>query len=125
MPDANTHFHFEKVSKRTHLDIASVNSAIQIKMNAEVIERAGISAGGVGPVPMYLQKTSEFLNGKKVTEELVYEAIAVMQTEISPISDARGGKEYKTLLLGQLIKAHFMKLFPSLVTEKILVMKSH
>jgi xanthine dehydrogenase small subunit len=30
-----------------------------------------------------------------------------MNTEISPISDARGSKEYKTLLLGQLLKAHF------------------
>jgi xanthine dehydrogenase small subunit len=110
LPDKNTFFHFEKVSKRTHLDIASVNSAIQIKMNGDIIETAGISAGGVGPVPMYLQKTSAFLKGKKVTEELVHEAIEVMNTEISPISDTRGSKEYKTLLLGQLIKAHFIPL---------------
>lgn len=111
LPDKNTLFHFEKVSKRTHLDIASVNSAIQLKMNADVIETASVSAGGVGPVPMYLEKTSAFLKGKKVTEELVREAIDVMQTEISPISDARGTKEYKTLLLGQLIKAHFIELY--------------
>ena len=114
LPDKNTFFHFEKVSKRTHLDIASVNSAICLKMNGDIIERAGISAGGVGPVPMYLQKTSAFLKRKKLTEALVHEVIAVMQTEISPITDARGTKEYKTLLLGQLIKAHFMELFTPL-----------
>jgi xanthine dehydrogenase small subunit len=106
LPDKNSFFHFEKVSKRTHLDIASVNSAIYLQLNDEVIEIAGISAGGVGPVPMYLQKTSEFLTGKRISEELIKDAIAIMQTEISPISDARGTKEYKTLLLGQLIKAH-------------------
>jgi xanthine dehydrogenase small subunit len=76
-------------------------------MNGNEITKAGISAGGVGPVPMYLQKTSEFLKGKKINKETLNGAIEVMKTEISPISDARGTKEYKTLLLGQLIKAHF------------------
>ena len=110
IPDKHTFFHFEKVSKRTHLDIASVNSAICIKMNADVIEQAGLSAGGVGPVPMYLKKTSDFLQGKKVSDEVIEKAIEIMKTEISPISDARGSKEYKTLLLTQLIKAHFIEI---------------
>jgi len=113
LPDKNTYFHFEKVSKRTHLDIASVNSAISITINRNEITKAGISAGGVGPVPMFLQKTSEFLNGKTLRqaqdEKTIQEAIEVMKTEISPISDARGTKEYKTLLLGQLIKAHLLE----------------
>jgi xanthine dehydrogenase small subunit len=41
-------------------------------------------------------------------------------TEILPISDARGTKEYKRLLLGQLIKAHFITLFPSLETTNLI-----
>ncbi len=117
LPDKNTLFHFEKVSKRTHLDIASVNTAIQLHVKGGTITKAGLSAGGVGPVPVYLQKTVDFLQGKKVSEKLVQEAIAVMQTEIAPVSDARGTKEYKALLLGQLIKAHFMKLFPGVATN--------
>lgn len=120
LPGKDSLFHFEKVSKRTHLDIASVNTAISIKMKGEGIDSAGISAGGVGPVPLYLKKTSEFLKGKKITEELVYATIEIMETEISPISDARGSKEYKTLLLGQLIKAHFIKMFPALNAELFL-----
>lgn len=120
LPGKNSYFNFEKVSKRTNLDIASVNSAISLTVNGNEIAKAGISAGGVGPVPMYLQKTSEFLKGKQVNEETVNGAIEIMKTEISPISDARGTKEYKTLLLGQLIKAHFMKMFPGIATEKLL-----
>lgn len=112
LPDKNSHFNFEKVSKRTHLDIASVNTAIHLKMNEVMIEEASISAGGVAPVPMFLKKTSEFFRGKKVSDEIIDEAITIMQSEISPISDARGTKEYKTLLLGQLIKAHMMPLTP-------------
>lgn len=112
LPDKNSYFNFEKVSKRTHLDIASVNTAVHLKMNGDVIENAGLSAGGVGPIPMFLAKTSAFLKGKKVGEKIIEETIEKMQTEISPISDARGTKEYKTLLLGQLIKAHMIPLSP-------------
>lgn len=110
IPSANTYFNFEKVSKRTHLDIASVNTAIRIEKKGDTIESASLSAGGVGPIPMYLQKTSEFLKGKKIGVETIDKAIELMQTEISPMSDARGSKEYKTLLLGQLIKIHLSQL---------------
>lgn len=120
LPAKNTLFHFEKVSKRTHLDIASVNSAISITLNGNKIEAAALAAGGVGPIPMYLQKASDFLKGKAITEDLVHELIEIVQTEISPISDARGTKEYKRLLLGQLIKAHFITLFPKMETAKLL-----
>ena len=110
VPEKGSYFNFEKVSKRTHLDIASENSAISIIMNGSEIAKVGLSAGGVGPVPMYLLKTSEYLKGKKITEETIEGAIAMMKSEISPISDARGSKEYKTLLLGQLFKAHLSKM---------------
>jgi xanthine dehydrogenase small subunit len=120
LPGKNSLFHFEKVSKRTHLDIASVNTAIHLTMDGNTVKSAGISAGGVGPVPMYLQKTADLLSGKTISEQLVYDVIETAQTEISPISDARGTKEYKRLLLSQLIKAHFITLFPQLETANLI-----
>lgn len=119
LPGKNSLFNFEKVSKRTNLDIASVNSAIGITLKERKIELASVAAGGVGPVPLYLEKTSAFLAGKNICEPLVREAIQLAKTEISPISDARGTKEYKTLLLGQLLKAHFITMFPGIFTGKI------
>lgn len=121
LPGNNDLFHFEKVSKRTHLDIASVNSAIHLTVIGDIIEKAGISAGGVGPIPLYLEKASGFLAGKTVSEELINDLIEVIQTEISPISDARGTAEYKRLLLGQLIRAHFITLFPKLELTKLVL----
>jgi len=110
-PEKHAKFNFEKVSKRTCLDIASVNTAIAIKIDRDKIIDAAISAGGVAPIPLYLQKTSEFLRGKIISEDSISNAIEVAQAEISPITDARGSAEYKRLLLGQLIKAHFMSLY--------------
>jgi len=120
LPDSNSHFHFEKVSKRTHLDIASVNSALSIQLNGKVVEEAHLSAGGVAPIPLYLARASNHLKGKRLTEELVQEVIEIVQTEISPISDVRGTEAYKRLLLAQLIKAHFIILFPGLEVSKLI-----
>jgi xanthine dehydrogenase small subunit len=120
LPDKNTRFNFEKVSKRTNLDIASVNSAISITIDGGIISAARISAGGVGPIPTMLEKTSAYIQGKKVSEQLIIESIIVAQTEISPISDARGTSDYKRLLLSQLIKAHFITLLPELKVESLL-----
>ena len=121
LPGKKDVFNFEKVSKRTHLDIASVNTAIKINTDGKIIFTAGLSAGGVGPVPTYLSKTSSFLKDKKVSEELINDAVEMAQSEITPISDARGSEDYKRLLLGQLIKAHFITLFPELQVYKLII----
>ncbi len=120
LPNEETLFNFEKVSKRTHLDIASVNSALSLEVHDNTIVKAALSAGGVGPVPLYLVRTSAFLQDKEVTGEIILSAIEMAQSEISPISDARGTSTYKRLLLSQLIKAHFITLFPGLRTEELI-----
>ena len=120
LPGRNDLFNFEKVCKRTHLDIASVNTAIHLRVENDLITHAGLSAGGVGPIPAYLFKCSEFLIGKKISIHLVSGLLALAESEISPISDARGTETYKRLLLSQLIKAHFIKLFPELPLEQLI-----
>jgi xanthine dehydrogenase small subunit len=106
-----THFNFEKVCKRTYLDIASVNTSISLKVTENVIKHAHVSIGGVFATPLYLQKTSEFLGGEQINEAIIREANEILQTEISPISDVRGTAEYKRLLARQLFYAHFVELF--------------
>ena len=106
-PSPDAIFNFEKVCKRTWLDIASVNSACLIEKDRnEMIRNIHISAGGVAPFPKYLTYTVSFLKGKKIDPGTLREAIQIMNDEIEPISDARGTKEYKRLLLRQLIIAH-------------------
>lgn len=115
-PTGSFLFNFEKVCKRTYLDIASVNTAVSLHLKNGRIAEAHISAGGVGPIPLYLPKTSTFLSGEtwptdpSATEILLAQANEVMQSEISPISDVRGSADYKRLLLKQLLRAHFTEL---------------
>ncbi|WP_460217825.1 FAD binding domain-containing protein [Psychroserpens sp. MEBiC05023] len=112
LPNKQSFFNFEKVCKRTHLDIASVNSAIQITINNNIISEAHVSIGGVAAIPKYLHDTSNFLTGKVLSLQTILEANNILQKEISPISDVRGTSEYKRLLGRQLFYAHFTELFP-------------
>ena len=121
VPDAQTFFNFEKVCKRTHLDIASVNAAICLRVEEGTIVSAGLSAGGVAPIPLFLAKTSAWLPGRQIDEETVTRAAELACSEVSPISDARGTATYKRLLLRQLIYAHFLTLFPEHLTLEALV----
>ncbi len=111
-PGSLAFFNFEKVSKRTHLDIASVNSACMIKLDGNTIREIHLSAGGINPIPTYLHKTVAFLEGKALDANTIRKAACVLKEEIKPISDIRGSKEYKKLLCKQLFFAHFIKSFP-------------
>ena len=135
-PSGDFRFNFEKVCKRTYLDIATVNTAISLKCDStpgeawippalrgelperatagfvtNVITEAHVAAGGVAPIPLYLKETSAFLKGKVVNKGTIAQANEIMQAEISPISDVRGTEAYKRLLLRQLFVAHFVEMF--------------
>jgi len=114
-PAKDSYFNYEKVSKRTFLDIASVNTSILIEIKENKVKHVDISAGGVSAIPLHLSKTCSYLTDKEINTDLVLEAAAIALSEISPISDARGTAEYKRLLLRQLFYAHFIKLFPEII----------
>ncbi|HSN54130.1 MAG TPA: FAD binding domain-containing protein [Candidatus Sulfomarinibacteraceae bacterium] len=104
-------FNFEKVSKRTCLDIASVNSAAAIRVADGAIAEAGLAAGGVAPVPLALVEAEAAIVGRAPSAETARLAARTAASEISPISDVRGSAEYKRLLLHQLVLGHFQRLF--------------
>ena len=119
-PLASDFFNFEKVSKRMHLDIASVNTAAWLRVENGVISAARISAGGVGPVPLLLRRTGEYLVGRAMSAETVAGANEVMQEEVSPLGDVRGTAAYKRLLLRQLLFAHFLRFAPELTLAEMI-----
>ena len=110
---------FEKVSRRRHLDIASVNSAMLAVRDHGILTAIHLSAGGVAPVPLYLTGAVACLMGKPVTAANLRAALAAAAAEISPISEVRGTAAYKRALLRNLLIAHFLKLAPELEEELV------
>lgn len=112
VPTAGTKIHFEKVSKRKTLDIASVNSAVRIRCDKDRIADFALACGGVAPVPLFMKETSRYFLGKPLSLATVFGAMPIAQKEIAPISDIRGSAIYKRLLVRQLLIGHFTALFP-------------
>lgn len=121
IPPKNFFFNYEKVSKRTYLDIASVNSTIALTSKKGVVESIGISAGGVAPIPLFLSNACNYVVNKEITTDVVKSCTQIAMEEVSPISDARGTAEYKSLLLRQLIYSHFIILFPDRINVEELI----
>lgn len=121
LPSPESKFNFEKVCKRQYLDIASVNTAFTITVKDQIIQEVHAAMGGVGPIPKYLEKTCEFLINKTIEPAVILKAEVMLQTELSPISDARGTVTYKRLLARQLFFAHFIALFPDTLKMKDLI----
>ena len=100
-------FNFEKVCKRTCLDIATVNTAASFRVEPApgeawvppvlsdgtsplgeeksveyLITDAHLAAGGVAPIPLYLKETSSFLVGRYASAENLEKANEIAQAEI-------------------------------------------
>jgi len=104
---AGARYHFEKVSNRTTLDIAAVNSAMRlIRGPSGEIRDLRISAGGVGPVPFLIPGLASF-QGRKLDAATIEAIGQVAESAAKPIDDIRGSATYKKLLLRQLVRAHF------------------
>jgi xanthine dehydrogenase small subunit len=115
-------FNFEKASKRERLDIAAVNTAASFEAEGAPgsprILRALISAGGVAPMPLLLEKASSFLAGRVLDADAALEAARIAAAEASPISDVRGDADYRRRILERLVLAHFIVLFPGSGVEE-------
>jgi xanthine dehydrogenase small subunit len=108
MPFLNdARFNFEKVSNRTTLDIAAVNTALRLATAPDgAIVGLRISAGGVAPVPLLIGGLEAF-HGRKPDKETVGAIARTAMDAAKPIDDIRGSASYKKLLLRQLVLAHF------------------
>ena len=98
VPIVNDTVRLYKVSRRRDLDISAFTAAIRLRMTDGHIADAKIAYGGVAPVVMRLPKTEEHLRGKRASFEVFEAAGRIARSEVAPISDVRGSKEYRLQL---------------------------
>jgi len=113
----NQKFKLYKVSKRKDLDISIFTGAFFLDFKNEKtleLDDIRIAYGGVGPVVIRLQRTENFLRGKKLSLNNVSEAKKIAIGEITPISDVRASSNYRFLLAQNILE----KLFYELSTPK-------
>lgn len=103
IPSESEHLRLYKVSRRRDLDISTFTAAIRIRRSDGQIDDARVAFGGVAPTVIRLPRTEEFLTGSKWEQPVFETAGGIAASEISPISDVRGSKEYRTLLAHNLL----------------------
>lgn len=91
-------FEFVKEFKQAHRrddDIALVNAGMRVHLEEKgekwVISDASIVYGGVSPLSLSALKTKEFLIGKCWNQELLQDALKILQKDIIIKEDAPGG----------------------------------
>ena len=107
LPASGETLRLYKVSKRSHLDISGFTAAMLMRRTDGRIDSIRIAYGGVGPVVLRLPKTEEFLAGKPVNLETFAEAGEIARTEITPISDVRGSREFRLQLAENVLQRFY------------------
>lgn len=98
LPDPTAQLRLYKVSRRHDMDISTFTAAIMISTDGDQIKTASIAYGAVGPVVLRLPKTESFLEGRDLDEATMIAAGDIAVGEITPLSDVRGGKDFRLQL---------------------------
>ncbi len=95
---------FYKVSKRKDLDISTVSAAFNLSLDKnKKINEIKIIFGGMAEMTRHAIQTENSMKGKSWTEETIDQAMSILESEFTPISDARSGKEFRSIVARNLL----------------------
>lgn len=102
-----------KLGHRAALEIAIVAVASRLTLDKPdgVIVDARIVLSSVAPTAMHALSAEKALTGQRPSEELFARAASIAATECSPITDLRGGANYRCDMVGILTKRTLLKAF--------------
>ena len=107
---ANTGTEYLKDTRRRGIDIATVGCAVRIEVNPnnKKIIDAAIALGSVAPIPVLLRGIGEKLKGKIPDIETCQEMGNYALSQVSPITDVRATKEYRSHIVKILVRDGIM-----------------
>ena len=107
LPPADRKLRLYKVSRRRDMDISTFTGAIWMDLDGDQIKDAGIAYGAVGPTVLRLTETENFLRGQEFTLDTMRRAGEIALQEITPISDVRGGQDFRNRLAKTVLQKFF------------------
>jgi xanthine dehydrogenase small subunit len=96
-----------KVSKRLDMDIATFGAGVRLRLAGNAIERAWVAYSGVAPTVLRLRQTEACLAGKPFAEATFAAAGRVARGAVSPISDVRGGRDFRLTLAENVLRKFY------------------
>jgi CO/xanthine dehydrogenase FAD-binding subunit len=92
LPKEKTASCYKKLGRYKGEDLAQAGVGVLVSES----KKYKVSFCAVGPVPVRASKIENYLNGKNLTDDVILEAQKLVEQEISPITDIRASKEYRT-----------------------------
>ena len=93
-----------KVSRRRDLDIASVSGGFRLRLEGDNrIDEVVLAFGGMADRVRRAERAEAYLRGKTWERPVVEEAMRVLESEFSPISDVRGSARMRRIVARNLL----------------------
>ncbi len=86
---------FIKLALRRAQAISIVDVAILLDLKADLVTSASITLGAVAPTIIHAPEAEKFLEGKKLSEDIITEAARLTMNASKPIDDIRGSAAYR------------------------------
>lgn len=93
-----------KHSIRNAMDCCVIGVGCALNLEGDLFQKVRITLGAVAPTPVRAVHVEQLLEGQKADGQTISRAIEESKKDISPISDMRGSKEYRSEMIKILIK---------------------
>ena len=109
-PAAGTSDAYLRLTPRTEMDIAVAGAAVSITVDESgTCTAAKVAIGAVAPRALLVERAAEALVGSQLDQPDIETAVAAVRAAAAPISDKRGTAEYRTHVIGVLVKRAIAK----------------
>src|SRR5262245_35160028 len=113
IPDNATGAAFGRLTRRRGVDLATINLGVLL----EAGQPARMAFGAVEPTPILSVDSTGALAGRRDWSDAAADALTSMLTATQPISDVRGGRDYRVAMLPVLAKRAWQTARERLVRE--------
>jgi carbon-monoxide dehydrogenase medium subunit len=94
-----------RLTPRTEMDIAVAGTGVSITLDTTgVCTKARVAIGAVAPTALLIEAAGQALVGSKLEDDAIDRAVTAVRAAASPISDKRGSAQYRTHVVGVLVK---------------------
>ena len=94
-----------RLTPRTEMDIAVAGTGVSITLDTTgVCTAARVAIGAVAPTALLIEAAGQALVGSNLEDDAIDRAVTAVRAAASPISDKRGSAQYRTHVVGVLVK---------------------
>ncbi|MBF0207324.1 MAG: FAD binding domain-containing protein [Oligoflexia bacterium] len=109
-PKSDAHLILYKVSRRMYMNIATVSAAFLVEKQKNMITNFKVAFGGVAAFVKRLPAVEKFMQGKEFSIANIEHATKCALQTYTPLSDVRGSKQYREMLITNLFKKLYIEM---------------